>query len=275
MFNIFKKKETAKDNNHPSIMSIACLLIHLAKIDENYTDKEKPINLSKYSKLVHNFSKKLKVSSIHMSPTSKENKDNFDYVTKEFTKGDWSGFLKDLQKNEKTGQLKIFDTFELRPFQKWIKDRCEVFDMDMINVILDKSGMGGKSLFIEWLCYNNEGFQVPPYRDLEKMMGFIFSFKPYKNYFIDMPRGLKDSNLADFMAGVESIKNGFIYDGRYGGKYRYQTRPNVFLFCNDCPPVHLLTKRRWHIMALDKKFKLKKFLIKKVMKNNVHHLDDD
>ena len=43
MFNIFKKKETAKDNNHPSIMSIACLLIHLAKIDENYTDKEKRI----------------------------------------------------------------------------------------------------------------------------------------------------------------------------------------------------------------------------------------
>ena len=25
----------------------------------NYTDKEKPINLNKYSKLVHNFSKKL------------------------------------------------------------------------------------------------------------------------------------------------------------------------------------------------------------------------
>ena len=27
----------------------------------NYTDKEKPINLSKYSKLVHNFSKKIKL----------------------------------------------------------------------------------------------------------------------------------------------------------------------------------------------------------------------
>ena len=43
MFNIFKKEETEKDNNHPSIMGIACLLIHSAKIDENYTDKEKKI----------------------------------------------------------------------------------------------------------------------------------------------------------------------------------------------------------------------------------------
>ena len=43
MFNIFKKGESEKDNGHPSIMSVACLLIHSAKIDENYTDKEKKI----------------------------------------------------------------------------------------------------------------------------------------------------------------------------------------------------------------------------------------
>tara|TARA_Y100000816_G_scaffold207008_1_gene152939 strand:+ start:1119 stop:1544 length:426 start_codon:yes stop_codon:yes gene_type:complete len=43
MFNIFKKEETKKNNNHPSAMAVACLLIHSAKIDENYTDKEKEI----------------------------------------------------------------------------------------------------------------------------------------------------------------------------------------------------------------------------------------
>ena len=43
MFNIFKKEETEKDNNHPSIMAVVCLLIHSARIDENYTDKEKRI----------------------------------------------------------------------------------------------------------------------------------------------------------------------------------------------------------------------------------------
>ena len=43
MFNIFKKERTEKDNNHPSIIAIACLLIHSAKIDQNYTEKEKKI----------------------------------------------------------------------------------------------------------------------------------------------------------------------------------------------------------------------------------------
>ena len=43
MFNIFKKTESEKENNHPSIIAVACLLIHSARIDENYTDKEKKI----------------------------------------------------------------------------------------------------------------------------------------------------------------------------------------------------------------------------------------
>ena len=43
MFNIFKKKEVENDTNHPSMMAVACLLIHSARIDENYTDKEKKI----------------------------------------------------------------------------------------------------------------------------------------------------------------------------------------------------------------------------------------
>ena len=43
MFNIFKKKESEKKNNNPSIIAVTCLLIHSARIDENYTDKEKKI----------------------------------------------------------------------------------------------------------------------------------------------------------------------------------------------------------------------------------------
>ena len=43
MFNIFKKEESEKESSHPSIIAVACLLIHSARIDENYTDKEKKI----------------------------------------------------------------------------------------------------------------------------------------------------------------------------------------------------------------------------------------
>ena len=39
---MFKKKETEEKNNL-SLMAVASLLIHSAKIDENFTDKEKKI----------------------------------------------------------------------------------------------------------------------------------------------------------------------------------------------------------------------------------------
>ena len=42
MFNLFNKKQT-KEKNNLSLLSVACLLIHSAKIDENYTDKEEEI----------------------------------------------------------------------------------------------------------------------------------------------------------------------------------------------------------------------------------------
>ena len=43
MFDIFKTGKEEKESSHPSIMAVACLLIHSAKIDEHYTDKEKKI----------------------------------------------------------------------------------------------------------------------------------------------------------------------------------------------------------------------------------------
>ena len=42
MFNLFKKKETEEKNNL-SLIAVASLLIHAAKIDQNFTDKENKI----------------------------------------------------------------------------------------------------------------------------------------------------------------------------------------------------------------------------------------
>ena len=44
MFSLFKKdKDSENDENHLSLISIAALLIHSAKIDQNFTEKEKNI----------------------------------------------------------------------------------------------------------------------------------------------------------------------------------------------------------------------------------------
>ena len=44
MFSLFKKeKENKNDQSHLSLISVAALLIHSAKIDENFTEKEKDV----------------------------------------------------------------------------------------------------------------------------------------------------------------------------------------------------------------------------------------
>ena len=43
MINFFRNKEKVEDNNNESYLKIASLLIHAAKIDENYEEKEKEI----------------------------------------------------------------------------------------------------------------------------------------------------------------------------------------------------------------------------------------
>ena len=44
MFNLFKKKTGEENqNDHLSLISVAALLIHSAKLDENFTKKEKLI----------------------------------------------------------------------------------------------------------------------------------------------------------------------------------------------------------------------------------------
>ena len=44
MFSLFKKeKENKSDENHLSLTSVAALLVHSAKIDQNFTEKEKDV----------------------------------------------------------------------------------------------------------------------------------------------------------------------------------------------------------------------------------------
>lgn len=208
---------------------------------------------------------KIGIFGIHGSPTSNANKENFDYVTKDFTKLEWCGFLETFKKEKKTWQMEIFTKWELRGFQKTILEEMKIPEMNKINIFLDETGMIGKSLFVEFACWSGSAFQVPPYMDMEKMMGFIMSFREYKNYFIDMPRGLKGQNLNQFMSGIECLKNGFVYDGRNKGRFRRQSRPNIFLFCNDVPNLGLLTLKRWKIRRINSKFELKKVPLKEIV----------
>ena len=52
MLKFFKKEE--QSNSDSDLINVACLMIHAAKIDENYTDKEKKIIKETLNKLSNN-----------------------------------------------------------------------------------------------------------------------------------------------------------------------------------------------------------------------------
>ena len=72
MFNLFKKNEPEKEDNL-SLIAVASLLIHSAKIDENFTEKEKKIiksaliemgaNIDEVDKIIEESEKKEKDSN--------------------------------------------------------------------------------------------------------------------------------------------------------------------------------------------------------------------
>jgi len=72
MFDLFKKKEKQTEKN-VSIIAVCSLLIHSAKIDENYTEKEKKIILQA---LIEMGADKSKINEIILEAEKKEKDSN-------------------------------------------------------------------------------------------------------------------------------------------------------------------------------------------------------
>lgn len=190
---------------------------------------------------------------IHLSPTSKENHGNDFYVTKEDTRvhGPWSN-IKDtpivLPK-----QFHNINSFF--PFQEKIINLCATFNTRSINVIYAPGGGEGKSTICGILQCTKRAQIIPPFNDIEAIMGVAMgAYKangPVPAYLIDMPRALKKDKLGSFYAGIESLKNGFLYDKRYEFKQIFIDSPAIIIFCNELPEFSLLSRDRWVIWTID------------------------
>ncbi len=158
-----------------------------------------------------------------------------------------------------TSQLKLFNGFELRQYQSALLKMCTEFDMRCIDLIYDKIGNIGKSLFCEHLEYQGLAEEVPPYRLMDDIFAWVCS-RPIKPcYLFDMPRGMKKDKLSDFYSGIEVIKNGVAYDKRYNAKKIRFNRPRIFVFTNTLPIFSLMSKDRWRVWEIDDKYQSKKF----------------
>ena len=89
----FFKKEN-KLNNNTDLLNVACLMIHAAKIDENYTDKEKEIIKKTLTRLNNNED----IDKLILEAEKKESDSNH---IQDFTKN-----IKAMDKNDKVEVIK-------------------------------------------------------------------------------------------------------------------------------------------------------------------------
>lgn len=153
----------------------------------------------------------------------------------------------------------IFAHFEantLYAYQKYVYEQSNIYDCRVIDVFYDTEGNTGKSSFCEWMEYMGRAVEVPPFRDMQDLVAFCMDQPTAKAYLIDMPRGMKKDKLAEFYAGIETLKNGYLYDKRFKGRKRRIERPRLFLFTNTLPVLSLLSQDRWRIWNCSDKSKL-------------------
>lgn len=194
------------------------------------------------------------LSKCHWSTTSTEavKGDNFYCLKKDtFMEGPWkdTDIVIPL-----TSQLENFMKLPRYPYQEKLEEIVKEYDERTIHWINDQDGNHGKSVFCEYLEYHKLAIELPPIRTMEDLMQVAhgaWEAQPENRAFVvDLPRGMKGNKLADFLAAIETIKNGKVYDKRYKYKAQRYNRPQIILFTNQEPDLKLLTRSRWKIWKI-------------------------
>lgn len=205
----------------------------------------------------------------HWSVTSKENRNNMFYVTKEDTRidGPWADTDVVI---EVPWQL---EDITLRAWQQQMVDSAKQENRErrIIDCIINKGGNEGKTLVAQWCQVYGIGIRVPFMRKFQDIMQFCMSFAAKPLYIIDVPRAIKKEDLEDFWAGVEELKSGSLFDTRYHGKIKTINAPRVWIFTNKEPELEMLSSDRWRFWKIGKNYELKRYklgTVEKKIKND-------
>ena len=212
----------------------------------------------------------------HWTPTTNgvHNGNNFNYVMKEDTKIDGPWTDKD-EEQIKTKQIEQFLKYDLRPYQQYIFDEAQKFNMRSIHLIYDKVGNIGKSIFGEFMEYYGLAEEIPPFRMMDDIFAWVATRPIKKAYFVDMPRGMKKDKLGDFYSGIEIIKNGVAYDKRYSAKKIRFDRPQIFIFTNTLPVLELMSRDRWVILNIHQDYSFTRYEAKDLTYKQLKQLKDE
>lgn len=208
---------------------------------------------------VINFLKGTVLEGAHVSLTSNGGTKKFNYVMKDATRiaGPWSD--EDPNMGELPWQLEVSEEY---PWQKAIREdilnqaKRATFEGRKINMIVSEKGCEGRSTIAGRLMFDGLALMVPPLDDFKAIIQYVASFKSHLGYCFDMPRSIGQRALKQFYAGIECLKQGYVFETRYKGAVKMMNAPAIWVFSNTYPKVKRLSIDRWNIFTIDEEWKI-------------------
>lgn len=215
------------------------------KGDEGYEHYQGRIHLFKKKRLCEQIKVQPFNNHCHWSPTSNNNKDNFDYVEKEDTRiaGPWTS----------DDPEPPYIPIQIRNLQlrNWQAAVCLLANINTeyrsINIILDKVGNIGKSILCTYMRCHGLARIVPPLNNYKDLMRMVCNMPTSKCYIFDMPRAISKTCLNEMYSAIESIRSGYAWDDRYKFTEKIMDSPQVWVFTNELPLRSLLSDDRWRL----------------------------
>jgi len=192
-----------------------------------------------------------------MKPTAKCNMDDLNYQNKVDSRvaGPWSYKNPPLLKVSDVTYIE--QNFHLYPYAQQLVDMM-TSDVDPRDIIWvwDEHGKCAKSAILRYLEYHL-GLEALPYCDNYKdFMQFAYGYVGKKAYAVNVSRGLAPTNdkerreFSSFIASLETLKDGWVFDTRNYPKKDLMHRPMVIVFANCKPIFENATLDRWMIMRI-------------------------
>nr|QXP07770.1 MAG: replication associated protein [Arizlama virus] len=167
----------------------------------------------------------------YIAPTSSENSENDFYVTKEETRIE--GPYKNEDKEPNYIQKDYRGNITWKPWQKSIISSLETTpDRRTVNIVLNTSGNVGKSFLVTYLASHEKACLIPPFKEFKEIAEAVIGQTISTGYLIDVPKGLDKNKLKEMYAGIETIKNGYVFDRRYTFKSLFFEPPHIWVFTN-------------------------------------------
>jgi len=179
------------------------------------------------------------LTDFHTSITSNPNKENTFYIVKKDTA------IGPLFTDKDVEMPWDLVGIELRHWQQFIVDNCAKKERRYINVIFDKEGGKGKSLLAKYIGFHGHGHKIPGHNNMKDFCQYAASLPVATLYIVDLPRGTNVKDLPGLYTGIETLKDGMIFDGRYKASPKYMGSPMVWVFCNELPKRSMLSEDRW------------------------------